>query len=282
MSSKHTIVLAAALVFFAGNAWTQENNAVQSQSVATIGDAANDTNAANNPIHPLLTVDLQNYVAPSPEGFPGRIGNQGLLRLSVPLDAFGVHQLVRTILPINTTASVQGGPNTGVGDLTVYDFLLFQVHGNAIGVGPLIAAPTARGEAYGSGKWQAGAAGIVVAPHSWGLLALVATYQHSFSGNSASGVGQLLALQPFVIKNLHRGFYLRSSGVWTFDTFHHVQDIPLGFGVGKVWKRSNGDIANLYIEPQYSVFQSGVGSPKWQIFAGATFKFPTGKRQKEQ
>jgi hypothetical protein len=282
MSSKHTMALAAALVFFAGNAWTQENNAVQSQSVATSADAASDANAANNPIHPLLTVDLQNYVAPSPEGFPGRIGNQGLLRLSVPVDAFGVHQLVRTILPINTTASVQGGPNTGVGDLTIYDFLLFQVHGNAIGVGPLIAAPTARGEAYGSGKWQAGAAGIVVAPHNWGLLALVATYQHSFSGNSSSAVGQLTALQPFVIRNLHRGFYLRSSGVWTFDTFHHVQVIPLGFGVGKVWKGSNGDIANLYIEPQYSVFQSGVGSPKWQIFAGATFKFPTGKRKKEQ
>jgi hypothetical protein len=113
-------------------------------------------------------------------------------------------------------------------------------------------------------------------------LALVATYQHSFSGNSSSPVGQLASVQPFVIRNLHRGFYLRSSGAWTFDTFHHVKDIPLGFGIGKAWKGSNGDIANLYIEPQYSVFQSGVGSPKWQVFAGATFKFPTGKRGKEQ
>ena len=282
MSSKRTVVLAASLVFFAGNAWTQENNAVQSQSVGTSPDAASDANAANNPIHPLLTVDLQNYVAPSPEGFPGRIGNQGLLRLSVPIDAFGVHQLVRTILPINTTASVQGGPNTGVGDLTVYDWVLFEEHGATVGVGPLIAAPTARGEAYGSGKWQAGAAGLVVAPHSWGLLALVATYQHSFSGNSSSPVGQLTSVQPFVIYNFPHGFYFRSSGVWTFDTFHNVKDIPLGFGLGKVLKTSNGDIVNLYIEPQYSVFQSGIGSPKWQVFAGVTFKFPTGKRQKEQ
>jgi hypothetical protein len=282
--SKQTVVLVAALVFFAGNAWTQENNAVQSQSVATSSGSgeANDTNAANNPAHPLLTVDLWNYFAPSPEGFPGRIGNQGLLRLAVPIDAFGLHQFLRTILPINTTASVQGGPNTGVGDLTIYDWVLFQEHGTTVGVGPLIAAPTARGEAYGSGKWQAGAAGLVVAPRNWGILALVATYQHSFSGNSSSPVGQLASVQPFVIRNLHRGFYLRSSGAWTFDTFHHVKDIPLGFGIGKAWKRSNGDIANLYIEPQYSVFQSGVGSPKWQVFAGATFKFPTGKRGKEQ
>jgi hypothetical protein len=200
----------------------------------------------------------------------------------VPIDAFGLHQFLRTILPINTTASVQGGPNTGVGDLTVYDWVLFEEHGATIGVGPLIAAPTARGEAYGSGKWQAGASGLVVAPRNWGLLALVATYQHSFSGNSSSPVGQLTSAQPFVIYNFPHGFYFRSSGVWTFDTFHRVKDIPLGFGLGKVWNSSNGRIVNLYIEPQYSVFQSGIGSPTWQIFAGATSKFPTGKQQKQR
>jgi hypothetical protein len=282
MHSQRTIVLVAGLVFFARNMWTQESNAQHSQAVEVGPREANDTNAANNPIHPLLTVDLQNYFAPSPKGFSGRIGNQGLLRVSVPIRAFGTRQIVRTILPINTTASMQGGPNTGAGDLTVYDFLLFQEHRSTLGIGPLIAAPTARGEAYGSGKWQAGAAGIVIAPHNWGLLAVLATYQHSFSGNSSSPVGQLTSVQPFFIDNFPHGFYFRSTGVWTFDTFHHVQDIPLGFGIGKVWKRSNGDIANLYIEPQYSVFQSGVGSPKWQVFAGATFKFPTGKRRKEQ
>src|SRR5580693_6389047 len=64
--SKQTVVLVAALVFFAGNAWTQENKAVQSQSVATSSGSgeANDANAANNPAHPLLTVDLWNYFAP--------------------------------------------------------------------------------------------------------------------------------------------------------------------------------------------------------------------------
>ena len=144
---------------------------------------------------------------------------------------------------------MQGGPNTGVGDLTVYDFLLFQACGTTLGAGPLIAAPTAKGDAYGSGKWQAGAAGIVIAPHNWGLLAVLATYQHSFSGNSSSPIGQLTSVQPFFIDNFPHGFYFRSTGVWTFDTFHHVQNIPLGSGVGKVWTSSHGDIANLYIEP---------------------------------
>jgi hypothetical protein len=66
MRSQRTIVLVAGLVFFARNVWTQESNAPQSQAVDVGSREANDTNAANNPIHPLLTVDLQNYFAPSP------------------------------------------------------------------------------------------------------------------------------------------------------------------------------------------------------------------------
>ena len=276
MLSKRMIVLATFLISLQGSAWAQETSKPQAQQLDSGSTEVNDTNAANNPAHPLLTVDLWNYVAPSPEGFPGRISNQSLLRIAVPINVFGLHQLVRTFLPIDTTASRQGA---GVGDLTVYDWMLFQVSHTTVGAGPLIAVPTARKEAYGSGKWQAGASGIVISPHKWGLLAVVATYQHSFgSGIVSSRVGQLTSVQPFVIRNLHRGLYLRSSAPWSFDTFHHVQVIPLGFGIGKVWTRTHGDIVNLYIEPQYSVYQSGFGSPKWQVFAGVTFKLPTAKQ----
>ena len=93
MHSQRTIVLVAGLVFFARNMWTQESNAQHSQAVEVGPREANDTNAANNPIHPLLTVDLRNYFAPSPKGFSGRISNQGLLRVSVPLDVFGFRQI---------------------------------------------------------------------------------------------------------------------------------------------------------------------------------------------
>jgi hypothetical protein len=278
MISKRTIILAAGLFLSVGRAWTQETNSPPAQNVATASGATNDTNGANNPVNPMLTIDLQNYFVPSPEGYSGRIGDQGLLRVSVPIDKLGLHQFVRVILPINTTATEQGGPNTGVGDLTVYDLLLFQTHGTTIGAGPLIAAPTARGFAYGSGKWQAGTAGIVLRPFDWGLLGVLINYEHTFSGNNSGPVGESTTVQPIVHYNFHHGLYLRSTGVWTFNSYYHVRDIPLGFGVGKVWRRSNGDLVNLYIEPQYSVYQSGVLSPKWQIFAGATFKFPIGER----
>ena len=142
----------------------------------------------------------------------------------------------------------------------------------------LIHISTARSEAHGSGKWQAGAAGIVISPFDWGLLGVLINYQHSFSGNNSGPVGQITTVQPIVHYNFHHGFYLRSTGVWTFNSFVHVQYMPLGFGFGKVWKRSNGNLVNLYVEPQYSLYRTGVPSPQWQIFAGATFKFPIGDR----
>jgi hypothetical protein len=277
--SLRTIVVAS-LVLFARDAWAQQSNVDQSQSVDAGSSEVNDTNAANNPLESLVTVDVQDRFVPSPEGFPDRNASQGLLRVAVPIDTFGLHQFVRIILPINATASVQGGPNTGVGDLQVYDILPFQVGKFTLGAGPLIAAPTARGDAYGSGRWQAGTAAGVIAPYSWGLLAVLVTYQHSFSGSGSGPAGGITTAQPFFFYHFSHGVYFRSSGVWTFDTFHHSQYIPLGFGFGKVWKNSSGDIVNLYIEPQYSVFQSGIGSPKWQIFAGATFKLPVGKGRK--
>ena len=276
--SKHTLVLAACLISFAGDAWPQDGNPPKSQSVDAGSGKADDTNAANNPLESLVTVDLQNRFVPSPQGFAGRIADQDLLRVAVPLDSFGIHQFIRVILPVNTTPVPQGGPNTGVGDLTVYDILPFQVRGITLGVGPLIAAPTARGDAYGSGKWQAGGAAAAIRLESWGLLAVLVTSQHSFSGNSNGPVGGITTVQPFFFYHFRRGLYFRSSAVWTFDTFHHERDIPVGFGLGKVWKRSGGEIVNLYVEPQYSVFSSGMGSPTWQIFAGATFKFRLAKR----
>ena len=45
----------------------------------------------------------------------------------MPIDEFGLHQFVRVILPDRYNwATEQGGPNTGVGDLTVYDLSFFK------------------------------------------------------------------------------------------------------------------------------------------------------------
>src|SRR5262249_31586479 len=125
MMRSQTIVLAVSLASFAEDAWTQERVAPYSSSVGAGSSQVNDANAANNPLESLLTIDLQNRFVPSPEGFPGSHANELQLRAAEPIHTLGLHQFVRTILPINTATSGQGGPNTGVGDLTVCDICPF-------------------------------------------------------------------------------------------------------------------------------------------------------------
>ena len=117
-----------------------------------------------------------------------------------------------------------------------------------------------------------------VAPQPWGLLAGLVTYQHSFAGDDSRPTAQIITAQPIVTYNLPDGFYLRSSGTWTFDLGNHTSVIPVGFGAGKVWSFGNGNTINAFLEPQYSVIHSGVGVPVWQFFAGVNLQFAIGGR----
>jgi hypothetical protein len=234
---------------------------------------AGEVNAANNPLTPKITVNLQDYFLPSLNRLGNRQANQGLLRGLVPSDAFGVPQLVRFTLPLVTTPTFPSGSDTGLGDLTVFDLVVIPTKSVVFGVGPLLVAPTATSRNTGTGKWQGGAAAVGVAPQSWGLLAGLVTYQHSFAGDDDRPTAQIVTAQPIVTYNLPAGFYLRSTGVMTFDLGNNTTTIPVGFGAGKVWSFGNGNTVNAFAEPQYSVIHSGVGVPIWQIFAGINFQF---------
>ena len=237
---------------------------------------ANDVNSANNPLTPKITVNLQDYFLPSLNRTGGRSGNDFLFRGLVPSDAFGIPQIVRFTLPVVTTPQFPSGSNTGLGDLTLFDIIIIPAKPVVVGIGPLLVAPTASDDASGTGKWQAGAAGVVVAPQKWGLLASLVTYQHSFAGADDRPTTQVLNVQPIVTVNLPEGFYARSSGQWTFDFGNHTTVVPVGLGFGKVWTLPNGTTINAFVEPQYSLFRSGVGVPDWQVFAGVNFQFPIG------
>jgi hypothetical protein len=105
-------------------------------------------------------------------------------------------------------------------------------------------------------------------------MGTVISHQHSFSGyGSNRRAAQLLSVHPLVHYNFHRGFYLRSSGIWNLENGTRVNEIPIGFGAGKVWKLPGGTVMNGYIEPQYSVYRSGTGAPIWQILTGISFQF---------
>ncbi len=227
-------------------------------------------NAANNPLTPEVTLNLQDYFVPTISGIRGA-SNQFLLRGLVPEKIGGLPQLIRYTVPIATAPPLPTGSETALGDVTLTDFFVLPGKITFAG-GPLLVLPS--GTALSTGRWQTGAAGAAVAPQSWGLLAALAIYQHSFAGALGHDDVSLLTFQPIVTYNLTKGFYVRSSGVWTFDLIHNVSYLPVGLGMGQVVQLGKTTI-NYFIEPQYSAAREGTGAPKWQIYGGVNFQFAT-------
>jgi len=236
-------------------------------------DNATSSNAevqANNPLASIKTFNLHNYYVPKLTGLPDETSNTMWLRYAQPIGRF----LVRASLPFPTVPAGRFSSTSGLGDLNVFGtYLAVKNAKTTIGVGPLIAMPTASNEALGSGKWQAGAALIafqVVSPQL--QLGGLITWQTSFAGDSDRSETNLMATQLFGIWQLGTGYYLRSSGIMAFNLRSGDYNVPFGMGVGKVLK-SEKLVFNIFAEPQFTVLHNGPGQPKLQLFFGLNTQF---------
>ncbi len=72
-----------------------------------------------------------------------------------------------------------------------------------------------------------------------------------FCGHYDRATVSTLTLQPFFIYNLPKGWYLRSTAIWTYDMRNDTFFIPVGLGAGKTW-RVGKDIFNAFGEPQFT------------------------------
>ncbi|MFM0653460.1 hypothetical protein [Paraburkholderia sediminicola] len=237
--------------------------------------SADDANKSNNPLNLAASFNIQNYFTPSVFGPSGAHTNDLLLRPTIPVGPvgpIGVPQIFRATVPVSTRPDPSGGYNTGLGDINLFDIFLLSQSDVQIGVGPLLTMPTATDPSLGTGKWQAGLAAVAVSATPAHLLGALVQWQHSFAGQSSRPTTQSLTAQPFGIFNFPGGWYIRSTGIWTFDLQHGTYYIPVGLGGGKAWK-SGSTIYNAFIEPQYSVAHSGAGVPQWTIFAGLNMTF---------
>lgn len=231
--------------------------------------SADDANKSNNPLNPSPGLNFQNYYTPRLYGSDAHT-NDFLLRGTLPLapgKMIGAPQIVRVTAPISTRPQSGGGYETGLGDINLFDLFLGKLGQLEVGVGPQLTIPTATDRVLGTGKWQAGFAGVAIHPSKTGLLGGLVTWQTSFAGQSDRPDVSTLTAQPFIIHNLPEGWYLRSVGTWNFNLRSGDYYIPVGLGAGKVWK-SGTTIMNLFVEPQWTVAHDGNGFPKFQVFGG--------------
>jgi len=238
-------------------------------------DAADAQAQANNPLANTTSLNLQNQFTGRLSGF-GEPANSGLLRAAQPFSIGDSHWIGRATLPISTYPRQPDGPHeTGLGDFNIFAAYLIDVGNPGInfGIGPQLTAPTATDRSLGSGQWAAGFANVLfVATNPEWQYGYLLTWQARIAGGSNRPGVNVGNLQPFLFRQLGEGWYLRSTGVSTYNFDNNAYSVPIGLGIGKVLHVGNA-VMNVFVEPQYSVLRHGPGQPEWGVFAGVNFQF---------
>jgi len=220
---------------------------------------------ANNPLADMNALNFQNYYVPGFQGYAGYTANTLNLRGVV----IAGRNVIRATLPV-ASIPTGAGQISGLGDFNVFDAIRLTPAGATmdLAVGPLLVVPTHTDPALGPETWQAGAAMVVMKSMSGGhLLGGLVTLQTDLGGSSGNQT-LLLAAQPVLTLNMGGGYYFRSSGAMTFDLEGHNHVIPLGLGIGRVF-RAGTTVVNSFVEPQFTVYSHGANpTPSLQLFMG--------------
>ena len=174
----------------------------------------------------------------------------------------------------------EGAPSqdreTGLGDInySLY-FSPADAKGMIWGLGPSINLPTANKDPLGSGKWSAGAAGVVLLQPKWGTYGGLIRQLWSFAGDDdRSDVNQFL-IEPFLNYNLEGGWYLITDMIITANwdaPSSQRWTVPIGGGIGKLFTIGKQTI-NSRLEAYYMV-EKPDNAPDWQIIFTWQFLFP--------
>jgi len=238
----------------------------RSEDRALSGQSA--VNTANNPLTDIPALQIQNYLQPVLTGGANAQANTPYIRFILPYTALGRRNLMRLSLPVASATWSPTASALGLGDLTIFSIPIVEVDGARAGIGPLLVIPTATSPALGLKRWQVGGQGIFSKPYPWGLLAALVGYQQTIDGAAKE-----LVVQPFIFRQIGNGYYLRSSAITSVSFSDRSAVLPIGFGVGRAHRMGNGNILNLYVEPQVSVFTLGGLQPGFQVFAGFNLQF---------
>ncbi|MFS4461027.1 hypothetical protein [Bdellovibrio sp. HCB2-146] len=234
-----------------------------------------DMNKSNNPLTPMFGLNFHDYITSSIFGTDEE-ANTFYLRGALPHKLGGAPQLARLSIPYQSVPGPDGDKVTGMGDMNLFDIFLLPGHGGEfeLGVGPYFVFPTASKDETGAGKWQIGLSATAIKPSPSGMVGALLTYQHDIGGDADRPTQNIATLQPFFIHNLPNAFYFRSAGIWFFNWETGDYNMPVGAGLGKIWKTEGGTAINLFAEPQWTIAHEGDGAPNYQTFVGLNMQFP--------
>jgi len=232
--------------------------------------------AAQNPVANLISVPFQNNINfnVGPEG-----GVQNVLNIQ-PVIPFSLSSdwnlITRTIMPLISQPPFGPGQDTqfGLSDTQLSLFLSPAKAKEFIwGVGMITQLPTHTDSRLGSNQWGVGPSLVglrIDGPWVYGALV-----NNLWSLGSGSNSYNNFLLQPFVNYNFGKtGTYLTSSPIATANWKTGQWIVPLGGGIGQIFRIFGKLPINSSLQAYYNVVHPDNLGPEWQLRFQLQFMFP--------
>ena len=235
--------------------------------------------ATQNPVANLISVPFQNNIN---FGVGPKDNVQNILNVQpvIPIDAGDRFNIItRTILPIVSNPTIEPGDSrkSGLGDTTFTAFLSPKEGAFVWGIGPIINIPTATDNQLGNKRWALGPSVVVIATP--GDFVVGSLFSNVWDvGGDGNNDTNLFTWQPIFNYNLPK-FYLTATPLITANWENSSDDtwtVPLGGGIGKVWKYSGLPPINTQVQAFYNV-EKPPGSAEWQLRLQVQLLFPKKK-----
>lgn len=165
-------------------------------------------------------------------------------------DPSKVYTIYRLEIPvISQTLPNSEFDATGLSDLILVDVIAFKTKIGLLGIGPSLILPTATSDYLGSGKWSAGAAGVLMTKAFGLTLGVLGQQYFSFAGDNDRPDQNYMLFQPIVTKIFSKGYFMNFSPIMKFDWENNDYNIPLGINFGKAFAKN----LSMFIGGEYVI-----------------------------
>ncbi|HLF98422.1 MAG TPA: hypothetical protein VI457_14880 [Methylococcaceae bacterium] len=225
--------------------------------------------AASDPTAALLSVQIQDLFAGDYYQLDDESGNTVLLRSAVPFQFGGMNNIARVTLPL-VTDSPSG--KSGLGDMTVFDLIVFNAAWGRWGVGPVMLMPTGA-DGLSTEEWAIGPAVGFTASQPGFLWGLFNQNLFFFAGDGPQDVGVSI-IQPIINYSLPDKWSISTSEMnITYDwEKSDWTALPLGVKLAKLIKL--GGLPVQFAGSYEYNFADDYVAPEWTFNFTVKLLFP--------
>lgn len=231
-----------------------------------------------NPVASLISVpvefDYDSDIGPTDSGEKWSVTAKPVIPFSLNED-FNV--ITRTIIAyVDQDEVIPGlGSQDGLSDLQTSWFLSPKepVGGFIVGIGPVLAFPTASDDLLGTEKWSAGPTAVALKQNGPWTVGMLAQHLWDYAGEDDRASVNNTLLQPFLSFTAKTAttFNVQTEAVYNWETEEWT--IPINCQVSQVLKLGP-QLIQLKLGARYWADSPETGAEGWGAKAGIVFLFP--------